>query len=159
MTTTATQTTAPPASLPTSDILAALAAVGVHANAIPTLEDEGHTLRVRLARGLQVKFWTEEGGAGVEIYLLTHNGVCLSSAILHATVSGRLVATVAAALLAEEPAPTRYGRCTVAYHGRPAEARHAELLPNGYWRVDFVSGLVGCYDEDPIANPGARQRH
>jgi hypothetical protein len=59
----------------------------------------------------------------------------------------------------DEPRPTRYGRCTVRYYGRPAPARHAELLPNGYWRVDFESGTVGCYDEDPIANPGARQRH
>lgn len=144
--------------MPAADILAALADAGIRGDAIPTVDDSGRTLRVRLARGLQIKFWIEEPGAGAEVHLLTHQGVCLSSAILHATASGRLLATVAAALIAEEPAPTNYGRCTVAYNGRPADARRVERLPNGYWRVDFVSGLVGCYDEDPVANPGARQR-
>lgn len=72
-------------------------------------------------------------------------------------IRSRLAAIHAHAI--DGPRPTRYGRCTVRYRGRPADARHAELLPNGYWRVDFASGLVGCYDEDPIANPDANQRH
>lgn len=53
---------------------------------------------------------------------------------------------------------THYGRCRVRWHGRPCDARRAELLPNGYWRVDLVGGLVALYDEDPIANPDAHQR-
>jgi hypothetical protein len=55
--------------------------------------------------------------------------------------------------------PRRHGACTVPYRGRPAPARHAELLPNGGWRVDFTSGLVGMYDADPVLNPHARQLH
>lgn len=55
--------------------------------------------------------------------------------------------------------PISYRHCTVTYHGRPTQARRATLLPNGFWRVDLVGGLVGMYDEDPVANPNAAQRN
>ena len=40
----------------------------------------------------------------------------------------------------------RYGR---AGHHNLMEVRRCELLPNGKWRVDYVSGLVELFDREP----------
>lgn len=54
--------------------------------------------------------------------------------------------------------PRVRGECEIRYHGRPCVARRVERMANGYWRADILGGLVATYDEDPVTNPGARQR-
>jgi hypothetical protein len=43
----------------------------------------------------------------------------------------------------------------VPFRGRMIEARRVELLANGYWRADFISGLVELYKTDPTNDPNA----
>jgi hypothetical protein len=149
-----------PASLPASDVIAALREHGV-APASWRNED-ALTLRVDLPEpDRRLVFRAANVPAGyVNVILATDAGAHLAVAALSATITGRLLAGVAAALLhADRGARVRYGRCLVTYHGRAAVARRAELLPSGFWRADLVGGLVAMYDTDPVVNRDAPQRN
>lgn len=145
--------------IPATDVIAALAEHG--APAASWRHESELTLRVDLPepdRRLKFAFL---GARLVNVYLVdapsgTHLAVCS----MEAPLTGRLLAGVGAALLhADRAARVRYGRCIVTYHGRAAEARRAELLPNGFWRADLVGGLVAMYDTDPVVNRDAPQRN